>query len=256
MRGVLLVQVLSACLFASWASSAAAEQGSGPRETVDQSFTAKRPAQPTGLSFSATYHAANDPKASPPYMRKMTFYPPRGMRYDTRVPERCSASDAQLTVQGPAACPRGSLLGTGATEGLFMAPITHAFEFDHFKYKLHVFNNTNEQILLVESQPFTVQRGRINPDGSLVFAPTTCFPSPPPGVECADDYILQLGSSTVMPRYTKKSAGGRVRSYAKTPGRCPARGFWRSKIRFWWKDGTKDTVATRQPCVPRRGSRR
>ena len=228
-------------------STAAAQPGSGPREDVDQSFTTTLPGTPTGLNFSATYHAAGDPEAPPPYMSKMTFFPPRGMRYDTRVPERCTATDLELQVRGPDACPEGSRLGTGSTEGLFMAPITHAFVFSQFKFDMTLLNNTSEQILVVNSDfGFTVMRGRISPGGAITFKPTTCFPSPPAG-ECPDDYILQLGSSSTIPVYTKKR-GRRTRAYAKTPARCPARGNWRSRIKFWWKDGSKDTVVTTQPC--------
>ena len=46
-----------------------------------------------------------------PYMRRMTFYPPAGMRHDTSVPEQCTASDFELSMNGPAACPEGSLIG-------------------------------------------------------------------------------------------------------------------------------------------------
>jgi hypothetical protein len=47
-RGVrvwLLVQLLAA-LSALWAAGAAAESGSGPRETVDQTFTTTHPSSP------------------------------------------------------------------------------------------------------------------------------------------------------------------------------------------------------------------
>jgi hypothetical protein len=102
--------------------------------------------------------------------------------------------------------------------------------------------------VLVESEGFTVVRGRIRPDGSIAWQPPTCFPTIP-AVQCIDDYIVQLQSTTVMPPYTKAS-GGRTRSYATTPRRCPARGYWQTTVRFWWSDGSVDKVATKQPCKP------
>src|SRR4051794_17978724 len=98
-----------------WPGGAAALPGSGPRENIDQTFTATRPGSATGMSFTGVYHAAGNAKGEPPYMRKMVFYPPRGMRYDTSVPDRCMASDAELQALGPDACPADSRLGTGTT---------------------------------------------------------------------------------------------------------------------------------------------
>jgi hypothetical protein len=107
-----------------FAAPAAAEPASGPHETIDQNFTASTPATPTGLGWSSTYHAAGDAGAPPPPMKKMVFYPPAGFHYDTSVPGRCTASDAELSLRGPAACPADSRLGDGTTEGLFLVSST------------------------------------------------------------------------------------------------------------------------------------
>lgn len=228
-------------------AAAAAQPASGPHEDVDQSFTTTRPDSPTGVNYSGVYHAPGDPQGNPPYLRQLIFYPPRGTRFDTSVPDRCTATDAQLQVMGPAACSPGSRLGGGTAEGLFFAPVTHAFLIDHYQHTLDVMNNADEQILLVQSEGFTVVRGRIRPDGSSEFNPTTCFPAPPAG-PCADDYILQLKSSTMVPPYTKIS-GGRTRAYVTTPPTCPARGFWQTTIRLSWSDGSVDNVVSNQPCA-------
>ena len=229
---------------------ARAEPASGPREDLDQTFTATKPGKPTGLGFSGSYHAPGDPNANPPYMRRMVFFPPKGMRYDTSVPDRCTATDIELEVRGPDACPDGSRIGKGTTEGIFYQPIAHAFEMSHYKNGLTIVNNANEQIMLVESEGWTVARGHFRPDGSVEFASPTCFPAPPAG-QCVDDYVLQLRSATTIPAYTKRSAAG-VRSYATTPPTCPKRRYWQTRIRFWWADGSVDTVAPRQPCTKRR----
>ncbi len=205
------------------------------------------------MGFTGVYHAAGNPRGNPPYMRKMIFYPPRGMRVDSRVPARCTAPDVVLQVRGPAACPKASIIGGGKTEGIFYEPVAHSFVFDRFKHHLYLVNNANEQIILVRAEGYAVVRGRIRPDGSTVFASPTCFPAPPTG--CVDDYILQLRSSTFMPRYTRR-VHGRVRSYTKTPARCPRRGYWRTTVRFWWADGARDSVVTTERCKrPRRRHR-
>jgi len=237
-RALALAQLASVVCCAT----AFAQPASGPRETVDQSFTTTRPNAPTGLGFSGVYHAAGDPKGEPPYMRKMVFYPPPGMRYDTSVPDRCSAPDAALEAMGPDACPAGSRLGTGTTDGVFYAPVTHAFVFDRFHHDLYVLNSADGQILLVKSEGYTVLHGHLRPDGSMEFDPPTCFPAPPTG--CADDYVLQTKSSTFLPAYTKGT-----RAYATTPPTCPRQRYWQTTIRYWWADGSVDTVVSRQPCT-------
>ena len=224
------------------AAPVAAQPASGPRETVDQSFTTTAPGAATGLAFSAAYHAAGDPQGNPPYLRRMVFQSPPGMRYDTSVPDRCTATDAQLAVMGPDACPAGSRIGTGTTDGIFYFPFSGDQVVDRFHHTLHVLNGDHEQILLVESEGYTVVRGRFTSDGSLEFDPPSCFPAPPAG-GCADDYILQLKSATTIPAITR--AG---RAYATTPPSCPSTGEWETTLRYWWSDGSTDAVVTRQPC--------
>src|SRR4051812_13481152 len=163
------------CALAVCAPSASAQPGGGPHETVDWNFSTGQPGAATGFSFSATYHAAGDPKGDPPYMRRMVFSPPPGMRMDTTALPQCAASDLELAVRGPDACP-GSKLGRGTVEGLIYEPFRHDFVFDHYQHPLHVLNGVNEQILLVESEGYTVVRGRINPDGTQDFSPPSCFP--------------------------------------------------------------------------------
>ena len=245
--GLLVALVCALC-----ATNAAAQPGSGPRETVDQRYTTAKPDSPTGASFTGVYHAANDPKGNPPYMRKMIFYPPSGTRYDTSVPDRCAATDVELEVRGAAACPAGSRIGAGTTQGIFYEPIANAFVFSRFKNPLDILNNADEQIMVIQTPGgYTVIRGQMRPDQSIEFAAPTCFPVPPAGVPCARDHVLQLGSSTSMPRYTKHGHG-----YWTTPPTCPKRGYWVTKVRFWWADGSIDTVATDQPCTKRRRARR
>ena len=221
--------------------SAGATPVSGPHETIDNRLTTTQPNAASGFSFDGTYHAAGDPSGDPPYMRRMVFYNPAGLRYDTSVPARCSASDVELETLGAAACPAGSRLGGGTTTTKFLGgfPSTATLDF---------FNNTHEQIILVRSPVLsTVSRGHIARDGSVEFASPTCFPYiQPPG--CAVDTVLQLQSSITVPAYTRVSKGV-LRSYLTTPASCPAAGNWENPIRLWWSDGSVDTVVTQNPCA-------
>jgi hypothetical protein len=237
--GLLLHLMLAMC--AACATSAIAEPVSGPHETIEHNFTTTQPDTPSGFSFTGTYHAAGDPSSPPPYMRKMVFYSPPGLRYDTSVPERCTASDLALSLRGPAACPPGSRLGGGTTDTSFLGRFPSTVALD-------LFNNANEQIILARSPMFaTVSRGRIHPDGSVEFASPTCYPSVAP-VGCPVDTVLQLKSVMTAPPYTTTS-GGEVSSYLTTPPTCPETGSWESPVTLWWADGSVDTVVTRQPCT-------
>jgi len=215
---------------------------SGPHETVENSLTTTQPGAASGFSFTGTYHAAGDTGANPPYMRKMIFYSPPGMRYDTTVPERCSASDIELEIRGVAACPAGSRLGGGTTTTSFLGRYPSTIAVD-------LFNNTGEEVILARSPLVsTVARGHILSDGSIEFASPTCFPSVGPA-GCPIDDVLQLKSTLTVPAYTRPSDGA---SYLTTPLTCPAKGAWRTPVRLWWADGSVDTLVTEQPCARRR----
>jgi hypothetical protein len=235
-----LIQVLLACC-ATVPASAAATPVSGPHQTVDNQLTTTLPNTPAGFHFTGRYHAAGDPNGDPPYLRTMVSYSPPGMRFDTSVPERCTASDLELALRGVDACPPGSRIGGGTADGKFMG-FTNTLDLDFV-------NNTGEQIIILRSPGFaTVARGKIHSDGSVEFASPTCFPAlQPPG--CPVDNALQLGSDVTVPPFTR-SSNGVTRSYLTTPPDCPGSGHWVTPIRFWWADGSVDTVRTQQPCTP------
>lgn len=240
------VGALAGALCALLCGSAVAEPGTGAHETVDQTFTTTQPGAATGIGYSGTYHAAGDEQADPPYMKRMTFYRPEGMRFDTSVPKRCTANDFELSMNGPAACPKGSRLGSGETRGVLQAPLADSVVLSRYTHHIDIMNNAGEQIVLVESQDtggYAVVRGKFHPDGSLEFNNPTCFPQPPTG--CVDDHVIQTSTTSFIPAYTNKSG-----NYATTPPTCPASGYWTTRIAFWWSDGSFDDVATTQPCSP------
>jgi hypothetical protein len=214
-------------------ATAAAEPVSFAHGTLENRFTTTQPNAAAGSSYRGDYHAAGDPEADPPYMRRMVFHPPTGMRYDTSVPERCTAGDIQLQLQGAAACPEGSRIGGGTARGKAFGSET--------TLRVDVFNNAGEQVMLISSPMIaSVSRGRIGPDNSVEFASPTCYPAL---VTCPADNALQLGSDVALQAYTR---GGR--SYLTTPPKCPKSGRWRSEVRFWWADGTEDAVVSTHPC--------
>jgi hypothetical protein len=248
-RICLFVQLLGA-VCAVCTPYAGAEPGSGPRGTVDQSFTTARPDTPTGVDFSSAFHAAGDEQGNPPYLRRMVIYPPPGMRYDTTVPDQCTVSDGDLSFRGPAACPPGSRLGEGSTTGELQFPVANGFVLDRYWHRVYVLNGVEEQIVLVESEGFTVVRGKFRPDGAIDWDLPTCFPTVP-GADCVDEHLVQLTTATMLPPYTE-SSDGRVQSYATTPRDCPDTGVWQTSVELTWSDGSVDDVVTTQPCTQRK----
>ena len=229
------------------AATAFAEPTSWSRGTIDQSFTTTARNSATGLTFSGRYHATDDPQSDPAFMEKMVFIPPAGMTFDTSVPEQCTASDFELSMQGPAACPEGSIIGGGTTEGVFFIPFTQRNAvLDRYVHNVYIANNANEQIILVEAEGYAVIRGKFLDDGSVEFASPTCFPTPPTG--CLDDHVLQTASDTAIPEYTRV-VDRDTHSYATTPPTCPTAESWETHVVFTWRDGTVDDVVTRQPCT-------
>jgi hypothetical protein len=180
----------------------------------------------------------------------MVIHPPPGMRYDTAVPDQCTASDGDLSFRGPAACPPGSRLGDGSTTGELQFPVANGFVLDRYWHRVYVLNGVNEQIVLVESEGFTVVRGKFRPDGAIDWDLPTCFPTLP-GSDCIDEHLVQLTTSTMLPPYTE-SSDGRVRSYATTPPNCPDTGAWQTTVELTWSDGSVDDVVTTQPCSQRK----
>jgi hypothetical protein len=229
-----LVLILAALLLLP--ATAAAAPVSFTHGVIDNPLTTTKPNSPAGGTYDARYHAAGDPSGDPPYMQRMVFHPPAGLRRDTSVPAQCSASDVALALQGAAACPEGSKIGSGKSTTKFMGEPSDV--------ELAMFNNANEQIILARSPLVTtIARGKIHPDGSIEFASPTCYPSVP-GVSCPVDSVLQVSTHMEIPLY--RDAAGR--SYVTTPPKCPKSGAWQTTIQFWWKDGTEDTVVTKQPC--------
>jgi hypothetical protein len=233
------IAVITAAVALALAAPAAAEPVGFAHGTLEQQLTTKKPNAATGWKYEGRYHAAGDPSQDPPYMRRMTFYPPPGQRYDSSVPERCTASDLELQLSGPSGCPAASRVAGGVAYGKFMGETN--------ELPVDVFNNEREQVMVVSTPMVaTVVRGEFGDDGSITYESPTCFPALPPG--CPIDTALQTGSSVSGKPITRVIDGVR-RSYITTPPKCPKTRRWTGTIRFWWADGTEDTVTVKQSCT-------
>jgi hypothetical protein len=168
-------------------------------------------------------------------MRKMTWLAHPGSRYDTSVPGRCTASDAEIALRGPAACPADSRLGSGSATGKFAGQVSSP--------RMDLFNNTDEEILIISTPGvYSVSRGKIGADQSLTFEPPTCFPNVSVA-RCPVDNALQLGSHMVLDTIVRDGRG-----YLTTPPTCPDTGYWTNGMEYWWADGSHETLSFQLPC--------
>src|SRR5947208_3603632 len=107
---MVLVTVASA-MTSSGAPSSAAAAAPAKVEYKD-SFTTRLPGRPSGRVFHDSLTNASDPNAKPPATAHVHTQLPAGARYDTGAVPACGASDAEIMLAGPSACPAASRVGT------------------------------------------------------------------------------------------------------------------------------------------------
>src|SRR4051794_880888 len=97
-------------------STAVATAESTPAADFDLSFGTRTPAAATPMAIRIVYKNPDDPNATPSPQRRIVIALPRGSRIDGHAVPVCTASDAELQVLGPLACPAGSRVGGGTAE--------------------------------------------------------------------------------------------------------------------------------------------
>jgi hypothetical protein len=208
----------------------------GPRQIVALSFDEQRPAQSTGVRLAIDYVNPSDPQAKPPAVQKVVFVLAPGTAIDTSVPALCAASNAELTANGPSACPAASRVGGGEID----LDTGTAGPARILPFAVTTLNNKGELILLLESksEPRTRVVTRVVVDGGTL----TSEPSPVPGGPPDGFTAIKRVRLTLEPR----TADGR--SYVATPLSCPAERAWTSAVTFTYRDGRSYTVNTSSPC--------
>ena len=223
---------------------------SDSRQASSYVLSEERPGRATDERFLFDYVNPNDQAAKPPAVRQVVTILPRGARYDPSAPESCTASDAELTAQGGAACPPGSAIGGGVVtvDTGFPEPgriVTADVEF---------FNNAtdpNGEFIFVNtvrgSGARTVIRADVTKRKTITDA--GMLPGTPPDGGAIDTVDLTVESTT-------SDAGGEVRHYITTPKHCRGRTsdpHWTTRVAFTYADGVTQTVPTHTPCrKPRR----
>ena len=236
---------LLACSLLAVALFLAATAAAAPRQTASVRFTSTKPGSLTGVDWAMDYRNPDDPAGKPPALARTIVTFPPGSTFDTLAPVRCTASDTELMLEGPDACPARSRVATGLLDvdtgsrsDVVFPRILHN--------RITNLSNAGESILYTEStnmpavQTRTVTRAKVR--GRTI---TTDVP-PLPGIPPPDPYTSLKRFRLRVPPL--KRAG---RSYVRTPASCPRSRRWIVTLEFEYRDGVRQVVRSPSPCVPR-----
>src|SRR4051794_26386106 len=217
-------------------AASAAPADAGVRADYVQAFTTPVPGAPTGSDTRILYKHPSDPNAKPIPVRREVFTFPEGTTYDEGVVPDCTASDLQLMVFGPSACPPETWMGEGRGD-------TSMAGFDDSEQLLDVngWDDGGVMVLLGGSHDIKPLRfvTRIHRDGQVVTVDVPRTPGGPPDGESALRYVHNV--------FAPRTLGSRA--YMRTPPTCPANGAWTFKAQFTFADGAVERDAYRMPCT-------
>jgi hypothetical protein len=232
-----------ALVLAGAASPALAHDGT--RQIVASSFDERRPGTGTGSRLAIDYVNPDDPSAKAPAVQKVVIDFAEGATIDTSVPERCGASNGELTTQGPAACPPGSIVGGGEIDLDSGIPGPGRI----LQNDVTLINNQDELIILLESKSDPSSRvvARSVVKGGTITSEVSPVPGGPP-----DGFTAIKRVRLSLDRRSAGQGAGR-KSYVTTPPSCPATGSWTNTVTFTYRDGVTQTARNSSPCIPASG---
>jgi hypothetical protein len=219
----------------------------GWRADYRQEFTTTKPGTSTGILTQILYKHPDNPEAKPIPLRQEVFTFPVGTRFDGSVVPDCTASDEELRVQGPSACPQESWVG-GDDGDTSMTGFPGAGE---TQTTIDAFDAEGGFRVLGGADQFPlrfVAHGRREGRTTTVDVPQT-----PGGLPDGENALRRVNHL-----FPARSLGRRA--YVRTPSKCPSTGVWVFKLRATFADGAVERFVHRMPCrrKPRRasGSRR
>ena len=227
--------LISGALIAALAVSAALSPtaAAGPRVDYKHWFSSRAPGSATGSTTRILYKHPGDRDAKPIPVRREVFIFPRGTRFDGGVLPDCTATDAELQLMGPAACPERSRLGSG--QGTIMT----GFGAEETAVEFDMFDRDGGFLVVGGPQGLPIRQvARATRQGRVVTVPVPRSPGGPP-----DDESSLRRIHNVFPAHSR----GR-RTYIRTPRWCPRRGYWIFRARFLFADGVIARASHRMRC--------
>lgn len=233
-RGLTPLRVLGALLFVALLVPAGTV-GAQPRQSVQATFTTERPGAASGRVENGDFRDPADPGGKPHAASRVVLTLAAGARWDTGAVARCDASDAELMVAGPDACPAASRVGQGPVTvdtGADGPGRDVVLDFTAF--------NAKDALILVgrerQSGGYLVVRGTVH--GGVLQIDFPVAPGTPPE-----------GGALKTERIVFFQRG----RYLVTPPSCPASGYWVNRLVYTYRDGVTESVESRSPCTHRLG---
>ena len=205
------------------------------RGAFDLDLSARAPGASTGLKFHIVYRHPADPEGKPPPIKGAVFTLPRGMRINDSAVPQCAATDEELRLQGRAACPAGSKVGTGKLEAMTGFPGADPVTAD-----VVAFNGDGQiiEVVFVEGTNTVAGMDRLTIEGRRLVAHPPAVPGGPPDGRTA---VREIRLSVPA----RRGAGGDA--YVTTPPACLS-GRWTTRAHYEFEDGGETTLTSASPC--------
>jgi polyvinyl alcohol dehydrogenase (cytochrome) len=201
-------------------------------------FTARRPRRGTGALLHAVVQRSS-PSAKPSPLRTEVLDLPRGARFNGGAVPACRASDNQIDLLGPSACPKSSEVGSGTIQVAIGSPL------DPETADVTIFNWGKGPIEVVTAPgtnvTLAIDRGDFTGPGELTNHPPRA-PGGPPDFE----------TSVSQADFTYFNSRG----FITTPQSCPRSHQWVSRIRYSTANGRSYRATSSTPCVSTRRAQR
>jgi hypothetical protein len=198
-------------------------------------FSSRTPRASTGAHLHAVVHRSSS-NAKPSPLRTEVLDLPAGARFDGGAVPACHASDTQLQLQGPAACPASSEVGSGTLQAAIGSPL------DPETADVTVFNWGKGTVEVVTAPgtgaTLAIDRGNFTAPGELTNHPPRAPGGPP-------DFETSVSGIDLVYRNVGNGDG---RAFITTPPSCPATHLWTSHIAYSTADGRSYRLSSRTPC--------
>jgi len=231
--------ILTVVLLAAAAVAPGASAAEGVRQSGTFTWTSARPGAPTGYAMAVDFYDPADPAAKPHTLKTLIVRFPNGAVVDTGALPQCKATDAELYLEGPKACPADSRVGGGTIvtdTGSTMSSIPRYAVND-----VTQFNNQDEVIGVAVSEtdpPVTaVSRSKLEGETSTTEIPI--FPGSPPPEPFTAFRRMRLS----VPAIVRDG-----RAYGLTPPTCPPQRYWTIAMTFVYYDGVSQSIESHSPC--------